>query len=171
MMVTFATTIIAGITYGVLFGVILSLLAVLYRSSTPEVNILGNLPGTNYYRNVDRYPDANQIEDSLIVRFDDQLYFGNCNHFTFCIEKYVEECTRDIHHLVLDAGNIHFIDASGIRTIQDVNDWLANRDIELHIARAIGPVRDVLQKSNLTEKKECHHMTVQSAIDTIQKLS
>ncbi len=143
MSVTFVTTIIAGITYGVLFGIILSLLTVLYRSSTPTVNVLGNLPETTYYRNIDRYPNANPINDILIVRFNDQLYFGNCNHFILCLEKYVEECPRDIHHLVLDASNIHFIDASGIRTIHDINKWLSEREIELHVARAIGPVKDL----------------------------
>ena len=167
MSVTFITTILIGITYGVLFGVVLSLLAVLYRSSTPEVNILGNLPDTDYYRNMIRYPEARSIDEILIIRFDDQLYFGNCNHFTYCIEKYIQECQRNIHHLILDAGNIHFIDSSGIKTLRDINDWLARRKIELHIARAIGPVRDVLERSDLMKRSECHHMNVHSAVLSI----
>jgi len=163
MLVTFITTVSAGITYGVMFGVVLSLLAVLHRSSRPEVNVLGNLPSTDFYRNVQRYPKARHIEDVIIVRFDDQLYFGNCNHFTTTIEHHVECCDRIIHHLVLDAGNIHFVDSSGIKAIADMNQWLERRDIEMHIARAIGPVRDMLQKSNLMDDKE-HHMNVHRAI-------
>ena len=166
MLVTFITTISAGITYGVMFGVVLSLLAVLYRSSRPEVNVLGNLPSSDFYRNVQRYPKARHIEDVLIVRFDDQLYFGNCDHFTTTIEHHVECCDRTIHHLVLDAGNIHFVDSSGIRAIADMNQWLERRNIEMHIARAIGPVRDKLQKSNLIDDKE-HHMNVHRAIQHI----
>jgi len=166
MLVTFSTTIAAGITYGIMFGVVLSLLAVLYRSSRPEVNVLGNLPSTDFYRNVQRYPKARHIDDVLIVRFDDQLYFGNCNHFTTTIEHHVDCCDRIIHHLVLDAGNIHFIDSSGIRAIADINQWLERRNIEMHIARAIGPVRDMLEKSNLMDNKE-HHMNVHRAIQHV----
>lgn len=166
MLVTFVTTITAGITYGVLFGVILSLLAVLYRSSRPEVNILGNLPETNSYRNVLRYPEARHIDDVLIVRFDDQLYFGNCNHFVTTIEHHVQCCERSIHHVILDAGNIHFVDSSGIRVIADMNHWLEQRDIEMHIARAIGPVRDMLKKSNLLDEKK-HHINVHAAVRSV----
>ncbi len=170
MIVTFITTIAAGITYGVLFGVILSLLAVLYRSSRPEVNILGNLPATNSYRNMLRYPDAEPVHDVLIVRFDDQLYFGNCNHFSNTVERHVESCDRTVHHLILDAGNIHHVDSSGIRVIADMNIWLQRRDIQMHIARAIGPVRDMLNKSNLMDNKE-HYMNVHAAIRSVTQKS
>ncbi len=167
MSITFITTLLAGITYGVLFGVVVSLLVVLYKSSTPGVKILGNLPGTTYYKNLKRYDEAEELPGILILRFDDQLFFGNCNYFKEIIEAHILDSSQELQNFVLDAGNIHRMDSSGVKTVEEVNEWLLHRNINFHIARAIGPVRDILYKSGLLNNPDHHHMNIQDAVNTI----
>jgi len=81
MLTTFIITLVLGIEEGVFAGVVLSICMVLYRSSKPHVVVLGNLPGTRSYRNLDRFENAGLPKDEIVIRFDDQLYFGNADYF------------------------------------------------------------------------------------------
>lgn len=70
---TFMVTLFIGIEEGIATGVLLSLAMVIYRSTRPHVAVLGRLPGTDTYHNIRRFPEAEQRDDLLIVRFDAQL--------------------------------------------------------------------------------------------------
>ena len=80
-MATFIATLYLGITNGVLVGIGLSLLAIIKRLSTPHVAILGALPGGNAFRNINRYEEAEQRAGTVILRYDQDLFFGNAGHF------------------------------------------------------------------------------------------
>src|SRR5262249_43446589 len=47
-----------GVLQGIALGVVLSLLLVIYRASHPRGAVLGQVPGTEAYRNVERHPEA-----------------------------------------------------------------------------------------------------------------
>ena len=167
MLVTFVFTLALGIEEGVLVGVILSVLAVLYRSSRPHVAILGKLPGTTYYRNIDRFEEAEQLEDVIIMRFDNQLYFGNAAYFKDVIRALVKDNEPKIKYFFLDAKSMYDIDSSGLRALHEVYRYLSQRGVQLYISGAIGPVRDMLHKSGLLDEigKDHHFMYLNDAIE------
>jgi hypothetical protein len=43
----------------------------------PHTAVLGRLPGTNVFRNVKQYPEAQQYPGILAVRIDAPLYYAN----------------------------------------------------------------------------------------------
>ncbi|MEN0005600.1 MAG: solute carrier family 26 protein [Bacteroidota bacterium] len=151
-MVTFSATLLFGIQIGVLTGVMLSLSIMLYRNSVPHVAVLGQYPNSSSYRNINRFEEVRQLEGILIVRFDAQLYFGNCTYFKEAVEKLVDTSESDLKLLILDASSIHDIDSSGIHTLHEVLDDLQKAGIEIYITSVIGPVRDILAKTGLIEK-------------------
>ena len=151
MLTTFVITLVLGIEEGVLAGVVLSICMVLYRSSKPHVVVLGNLPGTRSYRNLDRFENAGLPKDEVVIRFDDQLYFGNADYFQDTIKKLADELGKDLKIVLLDFSSIHEVDSTGIHALQDVYHYFSNKNVKLYLACVIGPVRDQLTKSGITE--------------------
>lgn len=166
MMLTFIITLVLGIEEGVLAGVVLSVLMVMYRNSKPHIAVLGKLPNTNYYRNVNRFPNAIQIPDCAIVRFDSQLFFGNALYFKDFIENLTVTSPIPLSGLILDASSIHDIDSSGLNALKEIDAYLKSKQITFYIAGIIGPVRDRLYRAGLMELigKENQFMYVPDAV-------
>lgn len=171
MMVTFSATLLFGIQNGVLSGVILSLALMIYRNAKPHVAVLGQLPGSTNYRNIDRFEEAIQYDEILIVRFDAQLYFGNAVYFRETIENLVNQESDQLKVVILDASGVHDIDSSGIHELSETIRFLRDRNIALYLAGTIGPVRDTLQKNLLLEKIgiDHHYLDVHSAVEGFRK--
>jgi SulP family sulfate permease len=152
MLTTFIVTLTFGIEEGVLAGVVLSICMVLYRSSKPHIAILGKLPGSINYRNIDRFESAKEPEDILVIRFDDQLYFGNASYFQETIQELVNERELEPKMVLLDASSMHGMDSTGLHTLEEVQKYLNNKNITFYISGMIGPVRDFATKSGFIEK-------------------
>ncbi len=172
MLLTFLVTLAVSIPVGILTGVLLSAGASLYRSSKPHIAILGNIPNTTHYRNIERFPNAQSHEGKLIMRFDDQLYFANASFFKDTVRRLLKEARRKIQYFYLDATNIHDLDSSGLHALKEVYYYLKKRDIQLCICGATGPVRDLLFKSGLMEEmgKENHFVYIHTAHQLHQNL-
>jgi SulP family sulfate permease len=165
MLVTFIVTLAIDIPIGILTGVLLSAGASLYRSSKPHIALLGKIPKTTHYRNLERFPNAEQLEHQLIMRFDDQLYFANASYFKEVVRQLLKESDRKIAYFYLDATNIHDVDSSGLHALKEIYYWLKKRKVQLCICGATGPVRDLLFKSGLMDEigKENHFVYIHTA--------
>ncbi len=149
---TFLVTLFVGIQAGVLAGVMASVALIVYRNSRPHVVILGRLPGTASYRNIERFEDSIQNKNVLIVRFDAPLYFGNADFFKTYIENLISNFKEDIELLVVDFSSITDIDSSGMHALEDSIDYVRANEVSLFVACAIGPVRDKLFVAGLMKK-------------------
>ena len=149
-------------------GVILSILYVLYRSAKPKIVELGNIPATEFYKDINRFPQAEKLPDTIIMRFDDQLYFGNASFFKESIYNLLDEYIGTPKYFILDGSNIHEIDSSGLHTLMDIDKELKYKNIQLHLCGAIGPVRDQLKKGGLLGEADKHHMQVHACVNFIQ---
>lgn len=166
MLATFVITLGLGIEAGVLSGVILSIVNVLYRSSKPNFATLGRIAGTDEYRDLSRFEYAVAEDDAIILRFDAQLYFANASYFKESILDTVST-HPNIRHIVLDGSNMSDIDSSGVTALKDVDIWLKERNIDLHLCSARGAVRDMLFKSGLLSEVDKHHISVHECIKSI----
>jgi len=136
-----------------------------YRSSMPHIAVLGRLPNTRYYRNIERFPKAIQNEEILIVRFDAPLFFGNASTFRDRVLAMCDERPA-LRVVILDAVTIHELDSSGVNAFEDVLRTLKKKKIELYLAEAIGPVRDQLYRTGTMQKlgEENQFMYVDDAV-------
>jgi len=171
MAITFLVTLVIGIQQGVLIGVILSIMKVLMKSAEPHIAILGQLPGTNVYKNIDRFKDAIVPPKMLIVRFDDELYFANAAFFTEIFKSFIVPNPNGVKSVILDASGMNGIDSVGLRAFDEVLDFYNANNIEFNICRAIGPVRDTLKRTGLMGRLGSHHnfMQIQDAVDDFHK--
>lgn len=166
LVITFISTLIFGIELGVLTGVFFSVLAILYKISNPKIITLGQLPGTNIFKDVTRFAEAKESEEIIIFRFENQLFFANASVFRDQVLEYIETRPK-MKYLLLDARLIHDIDSHGTSILQEVDELLKSKDIELHLCGAIGQVRDRLYKSNLLGESDKHHLRISDAVERL----
>ncbi|KAJ8429112.1 hypothetical protein Cgig2_023472 [Carnegiea gigantea] len=78
--ITFLATLFLSIEIGVLVGVGVSLAFVIHESANLHMAVLGRLPGTTIYRNIEQYPEAYTYNGIVIVRVDAPIYFANISY-------------------------------------------------------------------------------------------
>jgi sulfate permease, SulP family len=149
MAATVLGTLLLGVEIGVVMGVLLSLLLHLYRTSRPHMAVVGQVPGTEHYRNVERH----QVMTSpyvLSVRVDESLYFANSRY----LEDRMAELVADrptLHHVVLMCSAVNMIDASALESLEEINHRLKDAGIKLHLSEVKGPVMDRLRRSRFLD--------------------
>ncbi len=172
LLATFLITLTLGIETGIGAGVVLSLALVVYRSTRPHVAVLGNVPGSDFYRNVGRFKDLELRPDVLVVRFDGPLYFANLNYFKDKMEELIARKGSALRLIVLNADSISHVDSSAVHVLEDwVNEKRA-LGLQVHFTSVIGPVRDALRRWGLMAVigEENFFMSNQQAIDAFDEL-
>jgi len=152
LITTFFATLTAGIEMGILTGVIASLLWVVIRTTRPHAAVLGQLPGTNIYRNIDRHPEAQTQDGMLILRIDAQFYFGNASFLKETIRQQIEQAKHSVKAVLIEAASVNELDASADTTLHEIMEDLKTSDIELYFASVKGPVMDVMKRSQFDQK-------------------
>ncbi|TVR85833.1 MAG: solute carrier 26 family protein [Saprospirales bacterium] len=152
LIVTFVSTLFGGIEIGIVIGLLLSIVLVVFRASVPHMAKLGRVPGTNLYRNTERFSDLEESDEILIFRIDGPLYFANLDFVKSRIDEWMREKGEDLSMLVFNAHTLTSIDSSAAHALQDwILDW-RRRNLEIYITGARGPVRDKLDRWNITNK-------------------
>lgn len=153
LMSTFVGTLFLGIEMGVLIGFGLSIATVLYRSSKPNVAVLGRVKGTHFFRSTSRHADLTMIPNTTIARFDDQLYYGNAYYFKDKLSQLLIEL-EDGQTLILDASNVHDIDSTGLTVLEDLKVLAAENGVNLCLCNLVEQVEDVLQHAKLIDVED-----------------
>jgi SulP family sulfate permease len=164
---TLLITIFVGIKEGILFGIILSLVMLIYKSTKPHMAVLGNIPGTHFYRNINRFDEVVIQEEILIVRFDAQLYFANTQYFKDKLKEFALERGPALKLLIIDGESLNALDSSAIYALEEVHDYFTSKNITIVFTGLKGPVRDTMVKSKLMKKIRYDHcfMSIQEAVD------
>ena len=163
LLMTCLLTLFVGISEGILIGALLSLLLMVIRTSKPHYAVLAKVSGTNYYKNVSRFETDTKIDDDiLIIRFDAQLFFGNRDYFRKIVFEEMEK-KPNLKGFILVARGITYIDSSGLSTLGAMIKSFQQKGILFMVAGAIGPARDVLQQSKLTDLIQEKNMFAKTA--------
>ncbi|MEX0408838.1 sulfate permease [Aquibium sp. LZ166] len=150
MAATILGTLFWGVEPGVVLGVVLSLVLHLYRTSRPHMAVVGNVSGTEHFRNIDRHTVATTPE-ILSIRVDESLYFANSRYLEDRIAELVAERPA-VRHVVLMCSAVNAIDASALESLEEINHRLHDAGITLHLSEVKGPVMDRLKCSDFLEK-------------------
>ncbi len=146
---TFAATLGAGIQYGILIGVALSLLMFLVSTSRPHFALLGRIPGTDAYLNVARHPHAITVPGVLVLRIDAQFYFGNASFLKDTLRRLAFGEQSGVHAVVLDASGINQLDSTAEDALAQIDRDCAAHGVRVLFSHVKGPVRDVMLASGL----------------------
>ncbi|CAL5343335.1 unnamed protein product [Camellia sinensis] len=173
--ITSATTLFFGIEIGVVVGVGVSLAFVIHESANPHVAVLGRLPGTTIYRNVQQYPEAYTYNGIVVVRIDAPIYFANISYikdrlreFEFEVDKSTNrgpEVER-VYFVIIEMAPVTYIDSSAVQALKDLHQEYKSRDIQMAIANPNREVLLALTRSGVVELigKEWFFVRVHDAV-------
>lgn len=145
MAATILLVLAAGVEAGIIAGMIVSIALYLWRTSRPHMAVVGQVAGTEHFRNVDRHAVV-ESPTVLTIRVDESLYFANTRYLEDAIGRQVA-ARPEIRHVVLMCPAVNFIDASALESLEMIADRLKAAGTTLHLSEVKGPVMDRLKRS------------------------
>lgn len=140
--ITLVGTLLLGVEVGISLGVGASILIYLYRSSQPHAAIVGQVPGTEHYRNVKRHK-VDTVAGVLSIRIDESLYFANARYLEDLVISQVA-ANPGLTDVVLMCSAVNAIDMSALESLEAIHERLADLSVRLHLSEVKGPVMDRL---------------------------
>ena len=146
---TFLSVLTLGVQWGVLIGVILAMVLHIRLSLTPRMPLVGRFPGTEHYRDVDRF----NVETDVAVKtlkINEGLYYANARFLEDRVAAVVSE-HPEMTDLILMCSGVSHIDASALSSLTEINRRLRKLEINLHLSEMQSAVRERLYRSELFE--------------------
>jgi SulP family sulfate permease len=167
LIATFFSTLLFGIEYGIMIGVGLSLIILIFRTSRPYVAELGKVPDSDFYRNRERFTEVVINDEVLVFRFDAQLFYANSSYFIETLELMVEAKGAHLKLIVLDAESINRVDSTGVEMLKERIRFYHKKGILFYFAGVKGPVRDHLFRGKILDIITLDHfyMRVNGAVN------
>jgi SulP family sulfate permease len=147
--VTLLSTLFIGIQQGIFIGVILSLIVLVYKVSNPHMAIVGKIPGTDLYRNVERFSNVELDPEVLIVRFDAGLFYANADYFKDKLFEFEKTKGGKLKAIIVDSSGINSIDSTSIYMIRKLLIHYKRKKVKLLFSGLIGPVRDKFNQNRI----------------------
>ena len=159
LVLTFVSTLLIGIEEGLAIGIGGSLLWFIIRATRPHTAVLGRLPNTTSYRNLERHPEAKTIPGLLLVRIDSQFFFGNVSFLKDKLTELEQQMEEPLQAVIIDASSVNQLDSSAELALHQILEDYQERGIEMYFAKVKGPVKDVMRASKFFEDLGEEHFT------------
>jgi MFS superfamily sulfate permease-like transporter len=140
-----------GVLEGVLIGVGLSLLWLVWRASHPAMPLLGRMPDSQVYHSLDRFPDSETHPGLVILRIDGPLFFATARNLRDRVRGVIVDVEPPVKGVVLDMEGTNIIDLEGSDALHGVVKELRAMGIELHLARIKDEIFDRLQQDGVLD--------------------
>lgn len=150
MAATILLTLVAGVEAGIIAGVSLSILLYLHRTSKPHSALVGRVPGTEHFRNVERF-NVEIDARVLTLRVDESLYFANARYLEDRVYDLVS-ANKEVKDFVLMCPAVNLIDASALESLEAINQRLRDSGVNFHLSEVKGPVMDRLKRSHFLDE-------------------
>jgi MFS superfamily sulfate permease-like transporter len=134
-----------GVLQGIALGVVLSLLLLIYRTSHAHGAVLGELPGTEAYRDIERRPEALTFPGLLIWRPGGELFFASIGHVGDGLKAALAASRPPTKHVLLDAESVNLIDVSACDALLNIIQELRSQGITFAFARVRDQVREQMR--------------------------
>ena len=150
-------------------GVVGSIALLIQRTAQPHVARIGRVPGTQHYRNVERY--AVECRPEVVgLRIDESLVFTNARGLTDVVLGHVREHRAGIgepQRVLMLMAPVNHIDVSGLTALQELHAALQAEGLRLEFSEVKGPVLDRLKAVGWLERYDVslylsHHEGIQA---------
>ncbi len=147
LLLTFSGVIMFGVEEGIVIGVALSLAVLVWRSSHPHMAVVGRVPGTEHFRNIERH-QVETLPELVALRIDESIYFANAQLLEEKIESLLQQ-QPGTRHVLLILSAVNQLDTTGLGMLTELEKSLSARRITLHFSEIKGPVLDRLRGTSL----------------------
>jgi MFS superfamily sulfate permease-like transporter len=142
----------SGLLRGVLIGALISLVQLLRRGSQPHVAVLGRIPGSNRFSDLERHTDNLPVPGVMIFRVESGLVYFNVEYVRETVMDQVRRAATKPKLVVLDLSASPRVDLQSAVTLHGLADELLGNGIEMKVVEARSSVRDRLRAEGLDQK-------------------
>ncbi|XP_077580458.1 prestin isoform X1 [Stigmatopora nigra] len=122
------STLVLNLDLGLAVAIGFSLLTLIYRTQSSSTVVLGHIPGTDCYRNVQLYTEAKMVPGVTIILCPNPIYFANSTLIFTEITEVVNRTQKEnpasnsqlpghSHHLILDLSSVNFMDTVAMKAL------------------------------------------------------
>ncbi|XP_057481791.1 probable sulfate transporter 3.3 [Actinidia eriantha] len=181
MLCAFFGVIFISVQEGLAIAVGLSIFKVLMQITRPKTVTLGNIPGTNIYRNLHQYKEASGVPGFLILSIEAPINFANTTYLNERILRWIEDYEAEaeeegnkqqsgLRFLILDLSAVSAIDTSGVSLFKDLRKIVENKGLEFVLVNPLGEVIEKLQRADEAHdlsRPDCLFLTVGEAVASL----
>jgi SulP family sulfate permease len=153
---------------GIMIGATLSILVFLYKSMRPKVVDLSlDVDRTLHDAVASGLQQCRYID---VVRFDGPLFFANASYLEDQIRNR-RRSKKELRHIIISAGSISDIDASGEEALSLTIDRVRSAGIDISLSAVNRSVMKVIRQTHLIVKIGEDHIypTIESAISAVHE--
>ncbi len=141
-----------GILKGLIFAVGLTLIVLMWKLSKPQDSVLGRIPGTGNFVDIQRHPQAEQIPGLLIFRPNGMLFFANANRVRNRLRELVNLERIALREVLLNMEACPETDVTSLEMLEQLRQELTSSGIDLRFARVADSVRDLFLRSGFLDR-------------------
>lgn len=144
---TFLSVLLLGVQWGVLAGVVLAMALHIHTTLRPHMAIVGRFPGTEHYRDAERF-NVEVDPEVVTLRIDESLYYANARYLEDKAARILIENTQ-MTDMVLMCPAVNKIDASALSSLHEINKRLMSANVRLHFSELHSHIREQLERSDI----------------------
>ncbi|KAI3737620.1 hypothetical protein L2E82_27628 [Cichorium intybus] len=156
---SFFGVLFVSVPVGLTIAVGISVFKILLHVTRPNTGVLGNIPGTEIYQDLDRYREAQRVPSFVILGVEAPIYFANATYLQERILRWLREEDdwiaanngSTLKCVIIDMTAVTAMDTSGISMVKELKKMLEKRSLQLVLANPVGSVMEKLHKSNSLE--------------------
>ncbi len=139
----------AGVLAGVVIGIGLSLVWLVYVATKPGMPLLGREPGTQVFRDLTENPGDETFPGIAVVRLDGGLFFATADALEERIRGLALNAEEPVRAVVLDLEGVDLVDSQGAAKLAEILEFAESLGIEIRLARVKPVVAAVLEKDGV----------------------
>ncbi len=150
-MVGIAGVVLFGPLPGLGIAIVTSLLAIIYRSSSPRMEVLGKISAEKAaWGRMRGHTTRKTVPGIVVIRLDAPLFWANA---TAIEDRLLRELANwpDARAVVLDLEATSQLDSTSADMLEHLHDEVAASGIQLYLARVMHPVSSVLDRSGFLD--------------------
>ncbi|KAL0000210.1 hypothetical protein SO802_019812 [Lithocarpus litseifolius] len=178
LLCAFLGVIFISVQDGLAFAVGLSIFKILLQITRPKIVMLGNIPGTQIYRNLHHYKEAVRVPGFLILSIEAPINFANITYLNERILRWIEEYEAEedskkqssLQFVILEMSAVSAIDTSGVSLFKDLRKAMEKKGVELVLVNPLGEVMEKLLKADEAQdfmRPDSLYLTVGEAVASL----
>jgi high affinity sulfate transporter 1 len=162
--------ILFGVLTGIVIAVVLAVMLFFRRNWWPHGTVLGQVEGVPGWHDLEAYPDARQLPDIVVYRWEAPLFFANASAFRQQIRRLVKESHPS--WIVLQCEAITDVDITAGEMLEQLDKELNAVGIHLAFAELRSRLQELVLRYGLLATLDRDHFypTLKDALEEVQAL-
>ncbi|KAK4484160.1 hypothetical protein RD792_011381 [Penstemon davidsonii] len=179
MLCAFLGVLFISVQNGLAIAVGISILKLLLQITRPKTVMLGNIPGTDIYRDLHHYKEAIGVPGFLILSIEAPINFANSTYLKERITRWIQEYESEdqnvkkqsgLKFVILDLSAVSGLDTNGVSFFKDLRMALEKKNLKLVLVNPLGEVIEKLQRADDSKelaRPDCLFLTVGEAVASL----